>query len=532
MNKKMIMRSVVSAIIILLFIFIGTHFYFLLQGKEKESEISLYSLVPQDCLAVLETDNVGNLFHNINKVNYSDKMNAYRASDLLYGLKNNLEALSESKAHGFSKQMSRMVVSFHQPNGNKDQVLYCQLGTGDEAFIENYIQQNASALFPPKTFGYRGEKIHIYPVSATEFLACYYRPEFLVISYQEKLIEKVINTFLDRHSILNDSAFASAAYRNKTHMEATLYIKGKHVKLGDKKEENNTASLTHWAAFDIKLNPDAIYLSGISFDTDTCNSFNNAVKVQEAVENISGNKIPRHTFFLAQFSASDMDALFTQITRKNYPLLLCHTPQERADSALYDYLKQEANHEMRVYIFNESAENDSSHAILSVPLKQTAPAQLKLRRLLRTLPGQARAHSYYYSKSNSYPVYPLPALSIMQSFTGSVSSGLKGCFYKDELLIAPDRAAIESYISQIEKGEVMEGKVIFDECMAALSPESQCLVMADLGKIVCKSGDYGFLLPNYLFRYKEFFRNFFFTAQFTTANGFVYPSLSFTYSGI
>lgn len=532
MNKKMILRSVISALIILLFIFIGTHFYFLLHGKEKESEISLYSLIPQDCFAILETDNVSTLFHNINKVNYADEINSYQVSQLLYGLKNNLEALSESKAHGFSKQMSRMIVSFHQPNNDRDQVLYCQLGTGDEAFIENYIKQNTSTLFPPKTFEYRGEKIHIYPISATEFLACYYRPEFLVISYQEKLIEKVIDTFLDKQSILSDPVFASLIQRNKARMEATLYIKGTHVKLGEKNEENNTASLTHWGEFDIKLNPDAIYLSGVSFDTDTCNSFNNAIKVQEPVDTVSGKEIPLHTFFLAQFSASDMDVLFRQITRKEYPPLDCATPEEKADSMLYSYLKEEADKELRIYIFNESEDADRSQILLSVPLQHTAQAQSKLKKLLRALHMPTKNLSYRYSKGSTSPVYPLPRLAFIQSFTDSVPPVLKGCFYKDELLIAPDEPTLHSYIDQIENGEVMEGNALFEECMGALAPESNCVVMADLNEIVSRSDKYGFLLPNYIFRYKEFFRNFFFTVQFTTANDFVYPSLSFTYSGI
>ena len=537
MNKKMIMRTVLSAVIILLLIITGAYFYSLLSKKEKESDTNLYTLIPKDCIAILETDNAGHFFHNINNVNYERNINSLKISELLYGLKNNFETLSDNKIHGFSKQMSQIIVSFHQPNTSKDQILYCKLGSGDKDFIKGYSDRNTSILFPPKTFEYRNEKIHIYPLNATEFLACYYHQEFLVVSYQEKLIEKVIDTYLDKESILCDSVFASIVNRNKTRMEATIFIKGEQIELGNNEDKYpKTTSISHWGEFDIKLNPDAIYLSGTSFDTDSCNSFDNALKTVEPVPNISGKELPESTYFLCQLATSNMEKIFKQITQKEYPPLRCYTPQEKADSCMLHYFKEYAENTMSIIMFTTSQDENTQRIIANIPVKDRESAESYLKSLIPTFTGRKIESSFFHFNGKAYQSMTLPRLTFTGHFVRGIIKNRQAedyvcCFYNDRLLIAPNDTCIQDYIHLVDNGKVKEGDVIFEECMAGLAPESACLLMTDMSKTITEPQLYGHLMPNFFFKNKDFFRNFLMTTQFTTANGTVFPSITLTYKG-
>lgn len=538
MNKKMIIRTVLSVFIILVSIATGIYFYSLLNEKKKEVEVNLYSLVPEDCIAILKTDNMSKLFNNINKVNYNKSYDSLHLSDLLSGLKNNLESLSKSKAHGLSSQMSEMLISFHSPGTSKDQVLYCKLGSGDEAFVESYIKNPASD-FAPKSFEYRGEDIYIYPINATDFLACYYRSEFLAVSYQEKLIEKVIDTFLDGQSILSDSVFASVVSRKKTHMEASLYLKGRQVELGEKTSDSqlSCASIAHWGEFDIKFNPDAIYLSGISFDTDTCHSFHNALKTQIPVKTFPGSQLPESAYFLCQLSMSDIAPMFDQIIGKEHPPKAHSAATEKADSCIYDYLKENMDNTLCFFMFNNPDNTNNPHCIIHIALKEKDKAEKELRQLLSDLPEEKSNTSIsgFHSKGKAYRIFSLPNLSLINRFAGTNAqnnSVPSGCFYDNRLLIAPNDSSIYAYIQDIDNGRVKEGSPIYEEYMAGLTPESNCLLLADMDKFISSPQNNGHLMPNLFFKYKDFFKNFILTIQFTYANGYIYPNISLTYKGV
>ena len=44
-------------------------------------------------------------------------------------------ALSEDTPHGLSRQMNQMLISFHEPDNERNQVLYCRLGNGDKELV-------------------------------------------------------------------------------------------------------------------------------------------------------------------------------------------------------------------------------------------------------------------------------------------------------------------------------------------------------------------------------------------------------------
>ena len=91
----------------------------------------------------------------------------------------------EDTPHGLSKQMNKVLLSFHEPDNDRNQVLYCSLGNGDYELVEKFIRKYCSSSFPSKLFDYKGEEIRIYPMPDDSFLACYFTSDFLVVSYQK-----------------------------------------------------------------------------------------------------------------------------------------------------------------------------------------------------------------------------------------------------------------------------------------------------------------------------------------------------------
>lgn len=104
--------------------------------------------------------------------------------------------------------MSKVLLSFHEPDNDRNQVLYCALGSGDNELIGKFIKKYCSSTFPSKMFDYKGEEIRIYPLPGDDFLACYLTSNFLVASYQKKLVEEVIDARLSGQSLLGDSVFS------------------------------------------------------------------------------------------------------------------------------------------------------------------------------------------------------------------------------------------------------------------------------------------------------------------------------------
>ena len=108
---------------------------------ESQKDFNLYTLVPQSAMAVLETDRMAELVDGINQLSCSKDNHFLYASELFVYLKNYLHTLLDDTPHGLSKQMNKMLISFHEPDNPLNQVLYCSLGSGDYELVESFIRK-------------------------------------------------------------------------------------------------------------------------------------------------------------------------------------------------------------------------------------------------------------------------------------------------------------------------------------------------------------------------------------------------------
>ena len=106
MNKKTISRTIILLVILLLCSAIGTFYYVKLELQEKNGKTNLFSLIPEDCEAIIEVNNIHSLFQNLHYTAFSESYKGLQISDLINLLDKKFNYLDEQKAHGLSGQMN------------------------------------------------------------------------------------------------------------------------------------------------------------------------------------------------------------------------------------------------------------------------------------------------------------------------------------------------------------------------------------------------------------------------------------------
>lgn len=265
MKFKTVAKLSVVVSVLLFCVAVGYYAFMRLDMTERNRDINLYSLVPADCVGVLESDNISAFLNDFPSLNYGKELENFQFPGLFEFLLHQLNDYATQNAHGLSSQMNRLMVSFHQPASVRDQVLYFRIGASDEQMLKDMLQEYAPANFLPKEEKYRGKTIHIYPLGHDEFLAVYTGSGYMVLSYQKRLIEQVIDTKLDETSLNEDAVFSQILAKKKSHNFLTLY--GRDASMPFLQMGKDC-----WSEYDFHLNSDVLYLTGDTYmaDTATC----------------------------------------------------------------------------------------------------------------------------------------------------------------------------------------------------------------------------------------------------------------------
>lgn len=249
--------------VILFCIGIGVYSFTQLSLVDRGKDIRLTSFVPDNCLGVLETDNFDYFINEFPQTAYAKQLDTLQRAGLLESVLGTLSRYTDSPAHDWSNQVSRMMISFHHPGSSLDLVIYFQMNHPQDEFIESMLQRGGIS-FDVKKEKYRGEEILIYPVHNGDFVSAYIDNGLLAISAQKRLIEQVIDASKDQTSLDEDESF-SAIYSPKSSNFMTLYTHSASVPLLDKSNMKQV-----WSEFDIHLNSEVFYLSGSMYEPDSC----------------------------------------------------------------------------------------------------------------------------------------------------------------------------------------------------------------------------------------------------------------------
>lgn len=117
--------------------------------------------------------------------------------------------------------------------------------------------------------------------------------------------------------------------------------------------------------------------------------------------------------------------------------------------------------------------------------------------------------------------------------TGITESALYtyACFYRGNLLLAPDAPSLSAYIDAVENSDVLDGTQVYEEGIGSLSPVYSFVMMGDMEEMLRQPETYVRLIPNFFFRQAKFFRKFMLAVQFTCTEGVVYPNIVLLYKG-
>lgn len=543
MKLRLLIQIAVVVSIVLLCTGFGVYSYFRLNSVENQQDFNLYTLVPQDATAVLETDRMADLVGDINELNCSKDNHFLYVSELFVYLKKYLYTLVEDTPHGLSKQMNKMLISFHEPDTPMNQVLYCNLGSGDYELVETFIERYCSSSFPSKYFDYRGEEIRIYPMSDGRFLAAYFTADFLVVSFQKRLIEHVIDARSSKQSLMDIPAFSSMHEGKRNNVAATVYVRMKAVDMGKPTDGiRSSTRLGSWAEFDMKFNEDAIYCSGISHGTDSTHTFINALRRQNPLEGFPGAYLPSSTFFYDCWAVSDRNAVFNFTSSQEYAKATYSDYIKQRDEEWITFLNDYAGESVTSCLFLSKDTLDSLPcAVMSIPVDNRQLAERRLQALLRTTPKEENAPAMpavsldysLYPKARWFKKYVLPRNTLLTQLTGITESALYtyACFYQDNLLLAPDALSLSVYIDAMENGDVLDGASVYEEGIGSLSPLYNFMMMVDMETMLQQPETYVRLIPKFFFRQADFFRHFILAVQFTCTEGVVYPNIVLLYKG-
>lgn len=252
-------RSVIKLGVVLSVVLfcIGIAFYGFarLSMADKESRVDIFEFIPKDCAGILETDNIDNLMHGFSQAAYSSQLDTLHRAGLMNDILSDLSRYSSAAAHGLSYQMNHVVFSFHYPHTAMDVVAYFRIGKEGKHQLIEAVKGKHGADFVPKKEIYRGKKIEIYPLSSTKYLSVYTTDGLVVVSYQKKLIEQVIDAVKDNSSLREDSVFTSIHHPQPASF-ITIYGRTPSVPFLGKE------SCHSWSEYDIHLNSEVFYLSG------------------------------------------------------------------------------------------------------------------------------------------------------------------------------------------------------------------------------------------------------------------------------
>ena len=233
---------------------IGFYAFMKLDMANHHRDVNLFTLIPDDCTVVLQSDDISACLDELSDLNYERELERFQFQGLLHLIIGGLNEYASENAHGLNGQMNRLLVSFHAPYTQRDQVVYFHAGMGGESLFVDMLREYMSSDFLPKEEMYRGETIQVYPLNHEEYLSVYANQDALVISYQKSLVEKVIDARLDGKSLDDNEVFSSLLNKRKSHF-LTLYSYDPAMPAMDEE-------IPVWSEYDFHFNSDVFYLTG------------------------------------------------------------------------------------------------------------------------------------------------------------------------------------------------------------------------------------------------------------------------------
>lgn len=494
---------------------VGTFFYMGINNRLNISEVNLYTLVPSGCNAVFETNNLALLLKEIKNADARETLPFSQLSRIINDIKTYYDKQQYTSA-SLIPAINKMLVSFHSPGTNLDQVVYLSTTPEDESLIEKQIEKNRPIDFPIKKVSYKDMIIRICPMGGDLFLCYYKSPGFIVASYSKKLIEQVIDAHIRGNSVLSDPVFTLSLNSKNPDKIASLHLKMKQM---------------GWSELDIKFGRDAISLSGISMEADSSSSFINALKEQASIDFFPSNNFPRFTYYINEMACSHFQYIAENLSHQEYALTSYPDDVKQMDIHIMRYLQSHAaNHLASISFYPE----DTIHrplSLLYIPVKDSIKAEKDLLLFIQKKISSQSKSQLLIAGAKTYRLYLLPRNTVFAQLSGinDIDFNSYAVFYKNRLLLAPDPASILSYINQMNSYNILKFDNPYNEYRTGMSTQFNYMLMADLAEVNSHPDSRSRFIPEFFFQYPDFFSHYVFITQLVCKDGMVSSKLTLTY---
>ena len=147
--------------IILFLIGVGMYWFAKLSEAGDGRHMDLLTLVPSDCIGVLETDNFDHFSNKFPQTSYAVQLDTLRDSGIVHNILNDVTKYSTIGAHRLGNQMNHMMVSFHSETDIHDVVVYFRMTKDAKKLLTQIVLGSDKAALIKKE-EYRGERISVY----------------------------------------------------------------------------------------------------------------------------------------------------------------------------------------------------------------------------------------------------------------------------------------------------------------------------------------------------------------------------------
>ncbi len=488
-----------------------------LDRAEERGRLDLYELVPQDAVAVFDTDRMTDVVRTVDRMACSEDYHHLRVSALFAYVRGYLDTLIQEMPHGLSREMNEVLISFHRPDTFWNQVMYCKLAPGDREMLDAFAWRLSSSRYTPKDFNYKGHTLTICPLPGGQFLSVWMTRDFLVLSFQKRLVEQAIDAYREKKALFQFPAFRDIYQEERTDIGATLYLNmGRTEADLAPRVVSGRTRLEGWMEFDMKLEPDAVYCSGVSYEPDSTGTFLNAMRAQEPVESFSMSHVPASTFFYTRWAIDGSSPLFDRKVLTDTLDIAGTSRVKRHNVTLMDYLERNAGKSlMNCRFMSDDTLRTTPCAVLRLELKDAYYAEWELKKWL----GDGKS------------TYVLPSNSILPRAFGRFLAAAPAYarFYRGTLLLAPDEPSLSAYIRMLEQGCSLASVPAYGKLAESLSPSCVYLQVADMEEALRHRDKYACFIPQFFLTHASFFRHFLCGIQLVCADKEVFPNLTFLY---
>ena len=533
MKPNYLIRVSLIVCIVLLCAGFAMYSFMRMDTVKVRRNFDLYTLIPQDVEAVFETNRAAELVNDIDNMACSRDGHFLYASDLFSSVKKYLRMFMEEEDHGLSWGMNELVISFHHPDLQNNQVLYCRMGTDDRSLLEKHLRRSGSAMFSSRTYNYKGQTIEIYPLVDGRFLVVWMKRNFLVVSFQKRLVEQVIDAWKQKKTLAQLGAFHFAYEKKQEANRTAVYVRWP----ARSASQSAAGDAPLWLDFDMKFAEEGVYCAGVVQGDTVGTSWKEAFFDAHPLEGFSGDRLPASTFLykVRTLSASKAE-IGCALKQLQADSALIVTENETFDASLAGYFRSEAEAQMLSCGFLSGDSVDRKpYTVLDVSVKDAAHAQGELHKLLYSF-SRGR-YPFYKSFSATTGVFGLRLYRLPNHRLTALLAGYTGgpaftcaCFYKHSLLLSPDEQSLAAYVMSLERGDVLELQPFYKVATEKLAPNYQVLVMADMAEVVLHPDLNRDLLPPFFLAHADFFRHFLLSIQLCCAENVFYPNLVLLYA--